>query len=615
VINGLTLHGNWTTYASPASQAVFFNGPQTITAGTGTGTFHFLIQPQFAGPAGGFQALKGGPVIFDSSLTIHAGTGSGGGLVGNIINNANIVADANTALRLQGLFAGLVPANDGPFDNRANITMASGTQLGSLVLADNFINEGVIVARLATIAASGRNANVPIMKNLGTIDISDRSELVIGGGGPLKTADLGNLVVSNKSTVTLAGFTLDNTNATLTIGGGSTWNNGALLDGGTIQVTSPAKFNLLGGTLKDLTLNGNVTNQGGGALAGDITLNGTLAAGDLRFDDPTNSNLPVRIHSGTIDVQDTVLNAFQSTITDTGRESSIIFDAGVTLLGRLHPRVSITKPIENHGTIVADRYSPFQTGDVFEFPVGPITNTGILSAVSGSTLLIANLAAPNTGLVTASAGGSVQFTGAFAQAAAGTTHVDVAGTAADKFGLVTIAGAATLAGTLDVKFASGYTPNAGDTYKILTFGSHTGSFATLNVTGLASGLTVSPQYNDSDLTLVVGTTAGLMANFAAEGEANSLPTRAPAIRIAPEQLFPHSSTRRPLSVSTSSTYSIDPVKKLPLAGNLKSSNGVAQDSLSEFQSSTKLGNSKDNSAAIDEVFANIDHELLLTTKI
>jgi len=34
--------------------------------------------------------------------------------------------------------------------------------------------------------------------------------------------------------------------------------------------------------------------------------------------------------------------------------------------------------------------------------------------------------------------------------------------------------------------------------------------------------------------------------------------------------------------------------------------------LSEYQPSTKLGNTEDVSAAIDEVFASMGHELLLT---
>ena len=501
VINGLTLQGTWTA----RGQVLAFDGAQTITAGTGTGTFQLLPGVVNSSDGGGLSAFKGGPVVIDSSLTFRVVSG---GISGFVTNNANIVMDPNSSLSLSGVNS-LTPANSGPFDNRANITIAAGTKFGNLTLNNNFINRGSIVGHLARITAGTLYDNFPILKNLGTIDVSDRSEFDIGGKGNLvstmKTADFGNLVVSSTSLVQLSSMTLDNANATLAIGGGSTWYNGALIVGGTIQVTSPAKFNLLAGTLKDLTLNGNVTNQGGGALAGDITLNGTLSSGrGLSFDDPTSSNLPVRIHSGTIDVQDTVLNAFQTSITDTGAESSIILDAGVVLLGRLHPRASITKPIENHGTIVADRYSPFQTGDIFEFPVGPITNAGILSAATGSTLIIANLTAPSTGLVTAAAGGSVQFTGAFAQAAAGTTHVDIAGTAADKFGLITAAAAATLAGTLDVKFASGYTPSSGDTYKVLTYGSHTGAFTTINVVGLTTGLTVTPQYNSGDVTLVIG---------------------------------------------------------------------------------------------------------------
>ena len=76
--------------------------------------------------------------------------------------------------------------------------------------------------------------------------------------------------------------------------------------------------------------------------------------------------------------------------------------------------------------------------------------------------------------------------------------------AANQFGLVAITGAATLAGTLDVTFANGFTPTSGSSYKVMTFGSHTGTFTAINVHGLASGLTVTPQYNSNNVTLVIG---------------------------------------------------------------------------------------------------------------
>jgi hypothetical protein len=71
-----------------------------------------------------------------------------------------------------------------------------------------------------------------------------------------------------------------------------------------------------------------------------------------------------------------------------------------------------------------------------------------------------------------------------------------------------------LAGTLDVQFANGFTPIAGNSFKVMTYGSLTGQFDTVNVTGLASGLTVTPQYDGTDLMLVISGTASGMAIIA-----------------------------------------------------------------------------------------------------
>src|SRR5207253_2659293 len=98
-------------------------------------------------------------------------------------------------------------------------------------------------------------------------------------------------------------------------------------------------------------------------------------------------------------------------------------------------------------------------------------------------------------------------------AATGTTHVDVGGTTSATFGLIAVTGAATLAGTFDVQFASGYTPAVGNRFQVLNYGSHTGQFDTIHVSGLASGLAVTPEYNGTNMTLVVSAAAGSSASI------------------------------------------------------------------------------------------------------
>lgn len=186
---------------------------------------------------------------------------------------------------------------------------------------------------------------------------------------------------------------------------------------------------------------------------------------------------------------------------------SVTFGADVVFRGRPVQATS-TQPLTNLGQIIADRRN---FGDVFHFTAAPITNQGTLSAVNRGTLRIANLAAPNSGIVSATAGSSVAFTGAFAQSNAGTVQIDIGGTAADQLGTVTVGAAATLAGQLNVQFANGYTPAAGNRFQVMTYALHSGEFSSINIAGLANDLIATPEYNATNLTLVISAAAPLMA--------------------------------------------------------------------------------------------------------
>ena len=271
--------------------------------------------------------------------------------------------------------------------------------------------------------------------------------------------------------------------------------------GGTIQIDSTAKFVVNDGILKDLTVNGNmIDNFNNIVLVGDLDFNGNVAR-RLQFGhDSLFAGIPLIIRSGNFELG---VAGGTTTITGTSGPPSITFGPDVVFKGGT-TNATFTQPLINRGRIVAEQLKEIFFGsDVFHFTAAPVTNEGTLSAVNRAILRIANLAAPNSGIVSAGAGSSVQFTNTFAQASTGTTRIDIAGTAADKFGLVAVTGAATLAGTLEIQFAPGYVPVAGDRYKVLTYASSTGTFSSVSVKGLAAGLVVTPQYSGSDMTLVI----------------------------------------------------------------------------------------------------------------
>src|SRR5262249_8538403 len=79
------------------------------------------------------------------------------------------------------------------------------------------------------------------------------------------------------------------------------------------------------------------------------------------------------------------------------------------------------------------------------------------------------------------------------------------------FDQVNISGAATLDGTLNVGRLNGYLPNSGDTFKVLSFGSRSGQFATITGLALGNSADLRANYSATDVTLV-GEVTGVRVN-------------------------------------------------------------------------------------------------------
>ena len=66
---------------------------------------------------------------------------------------------------------------------------------------------------------------------------------------------------------------------------------------------------------------------------------------------------------------------------------------------------------------------------------------------------------------------------------------------------LTVSGGATLDGTLNLALVNGFSPAIGNSFQVMTFGSRTGQFATINGTALGNGKQFSPAYSAANLTL------------------------------------------------------------------------------------------------------------------
>jgi hypothetical protein len=150
-------------------------------------------------------------------------------------------------------------------------------------------------------------------------------------------------------------------------------------------------------------------------------------------------------------------------------------------------------------------------------------NGGTLNAGT-STLM--NSATFNIGDKTLSAG-TEAITGAYTQSSTGVLNVAIGGTTAGtQFDQLTISGAASLNGTLNLDLINSFVPTVGETFDILNAGSVAGTFATMN------GLTISPTeafsvvYNPTNVTLDV--VDPKTSAFLGAGDGSGSPTPEPS---------------------------------------------------------------------------------------
>ena len=615
VINGLTLNGTFTVYGSATT--LDFNGAQTVT---GNGTIQMSVAPG-GGSTSYIRAYNGGPVVFDSTLTIRGAAGqsfnSGSAILGNFISYANIVVDANFALNLAGYRSATVPQ---PFINRGNITLAAGR---TLRVSSPFTNEAVITVGGGNLHIDSESLGGATFKNTGTINLTSGTVQLVGGGGErrkLKTSDLGVFNATAGSVILWDGIEIDNSSSTLMVGGTSQWSlqQGATIVGGTIQIASTATFsggnNAPAPVLKDVTVNGNMA--GGSvplALVGDIDFNGTVAGTNtLQFGHTSYAGVPLNLRGGTIQ-----WGANVSTVTIIGAAGlpSVLLDPDVVLKGR-RVDATFTAPLTNRGQIIAEPVTgPLNDADrVFHFTAAPITNEGTLSAVNRGILRINNLAAPNSGIVSAAADSKVEFTGAFAQSAVGTTRVIIGGTANTQFGQVVVTGTATLAGTFDVQFAAGFVPVTGNRFQVLNYGSRTGVFDAIRVTGLANGLIVTPEYNGTNMTLVVsaGGAGASALQYAAPYSSASSIDPAPAMSAGLDQLIADNSKARLLLATTTSNRNVAQSTDFISDDGPENLQSKEPDPSNEFSLTEDHWNGEDH-AAIDEAFESLSDILLLAS--
>ncbi len=472
----------------------------TLQVGAGGATFNF--------PGSLFQWTGGalsGPGILTNSSTLNLGGASSKTLsdltltnAGNVLWSGAGAINLNNGAVVNNLASGIFEAQDNasiawggagaaPTFNNAGLVRKSGGT-GTTTFGSNLTFSGGNVEVLTgTLSLAGNNTTT----TGGNFTVASGAVLDLTGG--FTRVYVGNYTGTGAGTVRLGGGTLQ-------VGaGGATFNfPGSLFQwtGGTLSgpgiLTNTSTLNLSGANAKglsSLSLNN----------AGSVVWTGT---GNINL---SNGSVLNNLANGIFEAQDNASIAWggfgaAGMFNNAGlvRKSA---GAGTTTFGS---NVAFT----NTATVNA------QAGVMnFAGSYRQITGTTSLSGgnIAGSTLNIQGGSLSGAGLITATVAitgqvnpgglgvaGVLTITGNYIQAAAGVLNAELGGLSSTQYDRLAISGSATLTGTLDVSLINAFVPSTNDSFQVMTYGSRTGMFATVDGHGQA----YTPNYNPNDLTLV-----------------------------------------------------------------------------------------------------------------
>jgi hypothetical protein len=443
----------------------------------------------------GSQALLDGSTISGGTLTSN----SGGVLVAEnsaTLNGSTSAVKISTGSALQ-VNNGQTLQVKGTITNSGGLTLNSTGSITKLLLTGNTTLGGG-----GTLTLSNNAANV-ISATASTDVLSNSS--TIQGSGNIGNGQMGlvnnNAILANQSTPlkidsSSAGF---NNKGTLTVNIGDTLNitgvansflnfNGTTgtLTGGTYIVNGTLQFDNanIKNNAANITLSGTtskITDQ-----VGTINALANLAANSGSFSLSGNQNLTT---AGSLANSGTLKVASGSTLT-LGSSGTYTQTAGTTTVdGTLKSTVTTSALNLNGGSLLG-------------------TGTLGFGVVDGGTLTPAD---------SSTVAGKLAVLGTYKQSSGGVLNIAIGGTTAGtQYDQLNVTGAATVNGTVNLSLISGFVPALGNTFDILTAGSVSGTFSTVNgmhING-SEHFVVSCDTTDCDVTVASGPSVVVQASLA-----------------------------------------------------------------------------------------------------
>jgi RHS repeat-associated protein len=396
--------------------------------------------------------------------------------------------------------------------NNGTIRKSAGTVSNIGVSGFNNTGAGTIDVRAGSlILGNGRNTG-------GTFIVAAGTTLELAGGGTATYS--GNYAGSGAGVISLASGVLIGDSATFNFPSALfLWTGGTISSNGASGLTNVGTITLSGATTKYLA--GVLNNSGTILHKGGALQIGTLNAGTLNnmglFDIQADVSIVQQFVLGNV-INNTgvfrksagtgatsILAPFNNTGTLEVRSGSATVlttqfssnapNGNTLTAGTWHvfsnSELDLINPLSPDSTVAVNKAAVILDGPGTAFPgVAPLTsNSGTFSLLNGAGFTTAGDLI-NSGSITLGAGSKLNVTGSYSQTAAGSLRIQIGGRpSTSQFGQLNSAGNTALAGTFSAALINGFGLTSGDTYTVMRFPSHAGSFATTATPGFHADLT------------------------------------------------------------------------------------------------------------------------------